>query len=161
MPPRPPGPGYRALRRGRVSQTGQYYLVTTATHQRRPLFHDLRAGRCVVRALQTLEPLAETKCYVIMPDHLHWLLKLRGGTTLSAAVQRVKAGSARAITARAPHLRPGWQGGFHDHAVRREDELRALARYVVANPLRAGLVERIGEYPLWDAVWVEDGRGGG
>ncbi len=29
-----------------------------------------------------------------------------------------------------------------------------MARYVVANPLRAGLVERIGDYPLWDAIWV-------
>ena len=29
-----------------------------------------------------------------------------------------------------------------------------LARYVVANPLRAGLVEKLGDYPLWDAVWV-------
>jgi hypothetical protein len=24
----------------------------------------------------------------------------------------------------------------------------------VANPLRAGLVERLGDYPLWDAIWV-------
>ncbi|RUQ45382.1 transposase, partial [Corynebacterium pseudodiphtheriticum] len=24
----------------------------------------------------------------------------------------------------------------------------------VANPLRAGLVKRIGDYPLWDAIWI-------
>jgi len=29
-----------------------------------------------------------------------------------------------------------------------------MARYIVANPLRAGLVERIGDYPLWDATWL-------
>ncbi|MGH8334666.1 MAG: REP-associated tyrosine transposase, partial [Pseudomonas sp.] len=23
-----------------------------------------------------------------------------------------------------------------------------------ANPLRAGLVEKLGDYPLWDAVWL-------
>ena len=32
--------------------------------------------------------------------------------------------------------------------------LRDVARYIVANPLRAGLVERVGDYPYWDAVWL-------
>ncbi|MNR61582.1 hypothetical protein D3C85_1833710 [compost metagenome] len=49
---------------------------------------------------------------------------------------------------------PLWQHGFHDRAIRREEDLQAVARYIVANPLRAGLVERIGDYPLWDAVWL-------
>jgi hypothetical protein len=29
-----------------------------------------------------------------------------------------------------------------------------LARYVVANPVRAGLVQRVGQYPHWDAIWL-------
>jgi putative transposase len=33
--------------------------------------------------------------------------------------------------------------------------LRNLARYVVANPLRAGLVDSIRDYPHWDAVWLD------
>jgi len=28
------------------------------------------------------------------------------------------------------------------------------ALYIVANPLRAGLVERLGDCPHWDAVWL-------
>lgn len=47
-----------------------------------------------------------------------------------------------------------WQAGFHDHAVRREEDLAGIARYIVANPLRAGLVDAIGDYPLWDALWL-------
>ncbi|MGH8412134.1 MAG: REP-associated tyrosine transposase, partial [Pseudomonas sp.] len=38
--------------------------------------------------------------------------------------------------------------------IRRDEDLPAVARYIVANPLRAGLVEKIGDYPLWDAVWL-------
>ena len=49
-----------------------------------------------------------------------------------------------------------WQSGYHDHAVRSDEQLIATARYIVANPLRARLVRRIGDYPLWDAVWLED-----
>jgi hypothetical protein len=28
------------------------------------------------------------------------------------------------------------------------------ARYIVANPLRAHLVRHVGEYPLWDCIWI-------
>jgi hypothetical protein len=47
-----------------------------------------------------------------------------------------------------------WQDGFHDRAVRRDEDIVAIARYIVANPLRAGLVERLADYPHWDAIWL-------
>ncbi|MDN5510133.1 MAG: transposase, partial [Pseudomonas sp.] len=27
-------------------------------------------------------------------------------------------------------------------------------RYIIANPLRAGLVGHVGDYSLWDAAWL-------
>ena len=60
-------------------------------------------------------------------------------------------GSGRAVL---PASVPLWQKGYHHHALRREEDLRAFARYVVANPLRAGLANDLGAYPLWDAIWV-------
>jgi hypothetical protein len=47
-----------------------------------------------------------------------------------------------------------WQSGFHDRALRQEEELQTIARYIVANPLRAGLVKRVGDYAHWDAMWL-------
>ncbi|WP_423835161.1 transposase [Stutzerimonas stutzeri] len=47
-----------------------------------------------------------------------------------------------------------WQRGFHDRALRQDEDMIEAARYIVANPLRAGLVERIGDYPSRDAVWL-------
>jgi hypothetical protein len=38
--------------------------------------------------------------------------------------------------------------------LRQDEDVARVARYVVANPLRAGLVKRIGDYPLWDAAWL-------
>lgn len=29
-----------------------------------------------------------------------------------------------------------------------------IARYIITNPVRAGLVRRVGDYPLWDVVWL-------
>lgn len=49
---------------------------------------------------------------------------------------------------------PVWQEAYHNHSVRGEEDLRALGRYVIGNPVRVGLVERVGDYPLWDAIWL-------
>ncbi|HEY4530810.1 MAG TPA: hypothetical protein VIG97_10885 [Luteimonas sp.] len=48
-----------------------------------------------------------------------------------------------------------WQPGFHDRALRAEEDLLAVARYVVANPIRAGLCRGFGAWPYWDAVWID------
>lgn len=143
----------RNLRKGRHSSPGQIYLVTTVTHQRRPVFSDFKAARSLVRVLMNESMRADTLCYVIMPDHLHWLTQLTEQGTLSNSVQRIKAASAKHITATSG-IRPVWQRGFHDYALRKEDDLVDVARYVVANPLRSGLVNSLLRYPHWDAVWL-------
>jgi putative transposase len=138
------------LRRGRVSQTGQIYLVTTVTRDRQPVFADLTAARTLIRTLQTESATGScsTLAFVVMPDHLHWLLQLHH-ERLPIVVGRIKSLVARRLGGRI------WQAGFHDRAVRDEEDLYSIARYVVANPLRAGLVEHVGFYPHWDAVWLE------
>jgi REP element-mobilizing transposase RayT len=146
-----------ALRKGRVSESNQIYVVTSVTFARRPLFTDLTLGRIVVRAFQFQQSTrrASTLAYVVMPDHFHWLLQLGFEATLSAVVQSVKTYSANRINrVRDTAGDKVWQPGFHDHAVRREEDLVAIARYVVANPLRAGLVRSVRNYSLWDAVWL-------
>jgi REP element-mobilizing transposase RayT len=47
-----------------------------------------------------------------------------------------------------------WQEGYYDHALRSEESLPDVARYIVMNPVRAGLVKSIRDYPLWDAQWL-------
>jgi REP element-mobilizing transposase RayT len=142
---------YNDLRKGRVSQSGTAYHVTTVTRNRTPHFAALDNGRKVVRELMALqaEGRAETLCYAVMPDHLHWLLVLHEGT-LSEVVKLLKGRSAHAIG------QAVWQANYFDHAVRQDEDLRKMARYIVANPLRAKLVERIGDYSLWDAVWLDE-----
>ena len=150
-------PHGKNLRTGRVSLPGHVYLITSVTHERGLFFQDLYAGRLLVNLLrrQHQQGVAHSLTFVVMPDHLHWLLQIGPRQELSRIVNFTKTMTARRINA---HLqRPGqplWQRGFHDHAVRAEEDLRSLARYVIANPLRAGLVEDIGQYPLWDAAWL-------
>jgi REP element-mobilizing transposase RayT len=145
------------LRKGRWSGAQQVYLITTVTHRRERLFEDAVCARTVIHALRnTMEQgFAHTHAFVVMPDHLHWLMSLGEEIGLSATVGRVKGESARRINKALNRIGlPLWQPGFHDHALRKEEDMREMARYVVANPLRAGLVGRLGDYPWWDAEWM-------
>jgi putative transposase len=143
------------LRNGRYSAKGQIYLLTSVAYGRQPLFSDWRVGRLVVAQFRNAEQegLTNTLAWVVMPDHFHWLVELREGS-LGLLMRRIKSGSALAVM-RAGHTPfRVWQKGYHDRAIGREEDLQSVARYIVANPLRAGLVTRIGDYPLWDAVWL-------
>lgn len=145
----------RSLRNGRLSEIGRIYIVTVTTHQRCPIFTDCCLGRLVVQELRRTEQqgLAQSLAWVVMPDHFHWLFQLKK-TSLSLVLKQVKARSAIALNKVTGREGQTWQKGFYDHALRREEDLRKHARYIIANPLRAGLVKRIGDYPLWDAVWL-------
>jgi len=96
----------------------------------------------------------ETLAFVIMPDHVHWMLQLKGDVDLNSIVQMVKSVSAHALNRQLERRGSIWQKGFHDHALRREEDIRCAARYIIANPVRAGLVESVRDYSHWDAVWV-------
>ncbi len=142
--------GSHRLRIGRHSQAGQVYLLTMVTLNRQAVFAEFQAARCLIRTLHAEDRLgrARTWAYVLMPDHLHWLMQLGEHVNLSTCVQGVKSLVSRQLG------QTVWQPGFHDRAMRQEEDLQALARYIVTNPLRAGLVKRVGDYPHWDAMWL-------
>ena len=148
-----PNPHACDLRKGRRSLPGHTYLVTTVTCDRIPWFHDLRAARTLICVLYAASRHAHTHAFVVMPDHLHWLLRLSGSASLASVMQEAKSVSSHHINRWLRRRGPLWQAGFHDHAVRHDESLKAIARYVIDNPIRAGLVQDIGDYPHWDTEW--------
>ena len=82
----------------------------------------------------------------------HWLIQLEQ-KALSDTVKSFKGKSAYLINKTMNRRGPVWQSGFYDHAVRHDEALVSIARYIVMNPVRAGLVKSVREYPLWDAGW--------
>ncbi|WP_248750792.1 transposase [Pseudomonas sp. MWU15-20650] len=151
----PRQPNSHLLRRGRYSEPGRAYLVTAVVHQRRPLFRDFYLGRLLVAELKRAHDAGQVNslAWVIMPDHFHWLFELND-TTLPDVMRQTKSRSTLSINRKRCTQERFWQRGYHDRAVRTEEDLRKVARYIVANPLRAELVEHLGDYPLWDAAWL-------
>jgi REP element-mobilizing transposase RayT len=149
-------PGHRALRRGRVSLPNQAYLVTASTVKRHQFFLDFKAARVACRCFEARPNLGDANmlAWVLMPDHTHWLIQLGQKDKLDMVVNRLKSASARHVNRLIGRQGALWQRAYHDHALRSEESLREVARYIIANPLRAGLAHRIGDYPFWNAVWV-------
>lgn len=137
-----------ALRKGRHSVPGGCYFLTAVTQNRVCWFADHACARIAARTFHDarLSDAGRTLAFVVMPDHIHWLLELSGdlgqSVRLYKALVSVRIGQA---------IR---QRGFHDHAIRADEDLQAAARYLVANPLRAGLAKHVGDYPNWNAVWL-------
>jgi REP element-mobilizing transposase RayT len=148
--------GHSRLRVGRRNLTNQVYHVSSATVDRQTYFKDFECGRLVVHAIRREQEAghAQTLAFVVMPEHFHWLFSLAGSRGLSVCVNTVKSFSARLINLRLGRIGQVWQTGFYDRAIRREDDLAGVARYIIANPVRAGIVESVRDYPLWDAKWL-------
>lgn len=148
--------GHAALRRGRVSMPGHVYLITFVTAGRARLFDDPAAAHVVARATTDARLWYRSRllAWVLMPDHWHGLIELGRMESLSVCVQRLKSNTSKVLRAGRCLSQPVWAPGFHDRAIRSDDNMLAAARYLIANPLRAGLVDNIGKYPYWDAVWL-------
>ncbi len=143
------------LAKGRQSDVGAAYAVTFATRGRSPLLARAPAARQVIAQIRSSdgEGLSRTHAWVVMPDHVHWLFSLRCDD-LASCVRCCKSRSARAINLALGAAGPVWQAGFFDHRLRGEDDLRAQARYILLNPVRAGLVRSAGDYPYWGCRWI-------
>ena len=150
-------PRSRSLRKGRVSVIGQIYHVTSRTRGSVPLFENFEVACMVCRSFREAAASSDIQllAWVLMPDHAHWLLELGENASLSKSVAALKRLSASAANAAAGTKGASiWQDGFRDRALRHDQDLLTVARYIVANPLRARLVPRLGDYPFWDSIWL-------
>lgn len=130
---------YRGLRR---------YFLTFCTRDRQPFFHQDETVNCVT------DPLVRTAAdhgfvviaYCFMPDHLHLLVE---GCDVNSSLPTF----GRAFTQQSSfHCkrqlgRALWQRSYYEHVLRDEESTVGVARYILENPLRAGLAARVEEYP--------------
>ena len=138
---------------------GQQYLITTLCERREARFADWDTASRVAATLggERLWRGSHPLCWLLMPDHMHLIVELGQDESLAALMRRVKcvtAGLANAIDRRRGAV---WMPGYHDHALRSEESVVSAMRYIILNPVRAGIVSSIGEYPYWNCTWQEAG----
>jgi REP element-mobilizing transposase RayT len=89
---------------------------------------------------------AKLLALTVMPDHLHAMLmgeSEQADTWAAMTLFKQKCGFHGAR--RFPGLQ--FQKDFYDHMIRNDEDAGAHLRYIVANPLRAGLVTEWDQYP--------------
>jgi putative transposase len=121
--------------------------ITIACEKRAPI---LRETAVVEMCLACLRWAAQKHCirvyaYCFMPDHVHLLVQGGPASFIPDFVHDFKGKSAL-LFARARH-RGLWQETYHDRVLRTWEGLLEVARYISANPVRAGLVQRPADYP--------------
>ena len=149
-----PRKGSNLLRKGRASIKSQHYLITTAVHERKPVFNQAEPAEIVLSSLLWLEKQGKIilDAAVVMPDHLHFVAGLKHGS-LAEFMRSFKGYTAYKINELKNKKGPFWQPQYHDHALRQDEDLNEVVLYTLRNPVRAGLVKDFQDYPFWYCRW--------
>jgi putative transposase len=146
-PPRIDGFAYRGCYR---------YFLTFCVWERRRVFENAAIAEMVtahfLRTCATCD--FAVLAYCLMPDHVHLLVEgLTANAELRSLAKRLKQGSGQLYA----HRFSGrlWQEGYFDRVLRNDEDARRVARYILDNPVRAGLVEHPTLYRyLGSGVWT-------
>jgi putative transposase len=126
----------------RVEFPGGLYHVTARGNGRQPIFIDEADREAFLAALTSVVARYHVRChaYCLMGNHHHLLLETPEAN-LSHAMRQLNGVYSQGFNRR--HGRSGhvFEGRFQAQVVDKDAYLRAVCRYIVLNPVRAGLVE--------------------
>ena len=131
------------------------YSLTLCTFERRRCFTDAGLVRNVLSQFLQCAQVADfdVLAYCFMPDHLH---VVAAGTTSTADLRVfVPAAKQRSAHVARSWIRGRlWQPGYYERILRDRDDVANVIRYVLENPVRAGLARSASDYPFAGTVAV-------
>lgn len=132
----------------RIEFEGALYHVLSRGNEQKDIFWDDEDRESFLNCLGEISARFETDifAYVLMDNHYHILLRTNRAN-LSKAMQWMGATYTRRFNNK--HLRSGhlFQGRFKNIIVQNDAYLMQLSYYIHRNPLRAGMVKRLADYP--------------
>jgi REP element-mobilizing transposase RayT len=131
----------------RIEYPGAFYHVMARGLERSTIFRD---DRDRVRFLQLVGKVAEDQGWVVhgyclMGNHYHLFLETPRGR-LSEGMRRLNGRYAQWFNFRHERVGHLLQGRFKSVLLEKGSQALELCRYVVLNPVRAGLVARVGDW---------------
>lgn len=79
--------------------------------------------------------------FVVMPNHVHVLVKPLPGSGLAGILHSWKSYTANQLNRRLGRTGQFWQHESFDHLVRNESAMEAIRRYIRENPRKAGIAK--------------------
>jgi len=89
--------------------------------------------------------------FVIMRDHFHVLLTIKGNSTIERVMQKIKGAFSYRARRELGFSGEIWQRGFTDERVRNAEQFISVRRYIHDNPVREGIVAVAEDYPCSSA----------
>ena len=123
---------------------------------------DSGAGECILRDTKIAEIVRETllyeqgkscdlKAWIIMPNHVHLLLRLYEGDDLAGLMKGIKGISARRINQLRNTTGPIWQADYFDRYIRDGEHFSKAFAYIENNPVLAKLSKTAEEFRFGSA----------
>lgn len=139
----------RNARPGQILSPSRTFFVTTKTSMGQALLQSERNATLLIDVLRYYVAAGKFQIhdFVVMPDHVHLLITVRGDTTIEKAMQFVKGGFSYRLRKECGYLGEVWQRGFSEM---RADDPQSFLRhrqYIAQNPVKAGLVDSPEKFP--------------
>ena len=131
-----------------IKLAGYAYFITTRLADKLIVFKD---EHCCLLLLKDLdfyrrELHYQLYGYVIMPDHFHCIIQADPGVDIADIMNKIKGHSSFVLNKYLGRTGKLWQKGYHDHAIRNGKDFEEKVNYIHRNPIRAGLVDNMGDY---------------
>ena len=119
------------------------------THEREPYFPGPEIAQSFINIMKqvSVEKGNRIYAYCVMPNHVHILVDASDKCGVIDFAKIIKGRFASSSRRVGFHTSP-LQRSFYDHILRKDEDVMAVAKYIVANPVRAGIADEVGKYPF-------------
>jgi putative transposase len=142
----------------RIEFAGAVYHITSRGNEKKTVFKDDQDRTTFLNTLQHVNKRYNWIChaYCLMDNHYHLLIETPDGN-LSLGMRQLNGVYTQLCNKR--HQRTGhlFQGRYKSILIQKDSHLLEVCRYVVLNPVRAGMVERP-EAWKWSSYRATAGR---
>ena len=142
----------------RIEYPGAVYHITSRGNEKKPVYKDDQDRKNFLFILDKVNKRYHWLChaYCLMDNHFHLLIETPDGN-LSIGMRQLNGVYTQAFNKR--HHRAGhlFQGRYKAILIQKDSHLLEVCRYVVQNPVRAGLAEDPGQR-RWSSYSATAGR---
>ena len=137
----------------RGQQAGYAYHVINRGNGRVTVFHKPQDYEAFLSLLVEAKKRHRVKLFAfcLMPNHFHLVIEPEHSTALSNFMQWLLTSHVRRYHKHYGSSGHVWQGRFKSFPVQRDEHLITVLRYVLQNPVRAGLSSTAREW-LWSSL---------
>ena len=130
------------------SEYGVYHVMLRGVNKQR-IFEDAEDNRAFISIVGTYKRKCEFElfAYCLMGNHIHMLIR-EGEMGLPSIVRRIATTYAQYFNRKHGRVGHLFQDRYRSEPIKSEEQLIQTLRYIHRNPVKAGICEKVEDYPL-------------